>query len=49
MAIEDCVLSVTNEQKKKMNKNSAMALNKVKQRVKKFLEEQGDDELKFRV
>jgi len=44
MTFEDCILEVTNEEKKKMNKTNAQAFNKVKQKFKKFLAEEGDDE-----
>lgn len=47
--IEDCVLAVTNEQKKKMNKNVAKSFTALKTKIKKFLEEKGDDEQRFRV
>ena len=44
IALEDCVNSVTNEQKKKMHKNSASAFTKLKARLRKFLLETGDHE-----
>jgi len=44
MAFEDCINEVTNEEKKKMNKTNAQAFNKVRQKFRKFLAEDGDDE-----
>lgn len=44
VALEDCVNGVTNEQKKKMHKNSASAFTKLKARLRKFLLETGDHE-----
>lgn len=46
-ALEDAVLEVTPEQKKKMNKLNAQAFNKVKQKLKKYLVETGDDENRY--
>ena len=45
--LEDAVLEVTNEQKKKMNKQNSQAFAKVKQKLRKYLTESGDDENKF--
>ena len=42
--LEDCVLEVTNEEKKKMNKTNAQAFTKLKQKLKKYLAETGDNE-----
>jgi len=47
--LEDAVLEVTNEQKKKMNKMNSQAFAKTKQKMKKFLTETGDDENKYDV
>jgi len=37
MGLEDCILSVTNEQKKKMSKINSVSLNKLKQKLRKWL------------
>jgi hypothetical protein len=47
MDLEDCVLEVTNEQKKKMNKLNSQSFNKLKQKLKKYLAEGGDHENLF--
>jgi len=47
--LDDAVADVTNEQKKKMNKQNAQAFTKTKQKLKKFLTETGDDENKYEV
>jgi len=47
IVLEDAVLEVTNEQKKKMNKQNSQAFTKTKQKLKKYLTETGDDENKF--
>jgi hypothetical protein len=44
IALEDCVLDVTNEEKKKMNKPNAQAFTKVKQKLNKYFVETGDHE-----
>ena len=47
VVLEDCVLEITNDQKKKMNKLNAQAYTKVKQKLKKYFMETGDDENTF--
>jgi hypothetical protein len=47
VALEDCVNEVTAAEKKKMNKLNSQAYNKVKQRLKKYLTETGDEENRF--
>jgi hypothetical protein len=47
MEMEDCIASVTNAEKKKMNKLNSTAYNKVRQGLKKYLAENGDDENTF--
>ena len=44
MLFEDCIIEVTPEEKKKMNKTSAQAFTKCKQKLNKYLAETGDDE-----
>ena len=46
-ALEDSVNDVTNAEKKKMNKINSQAYNKLKQKLKKYLTEEGDDENRF--
>lgn len=46
-ALEDAVVGVTNDQKKKMNKNNSTAYNKVKSKLKKYLTEGGDVDFHF--
>lgn len=48
MIYEDCILEVTNEMRKKMNKGTQQSFNKSKQKIKKFLDEEGDVEYTYR-
>lgn len=47
MEMEDCITGVTNAEKKKMSKLNSQAYNKVRQNLKKYLAENGDDENTF--
>mmetsp|Transcript_30561 Transcript_30561/g.46857 ORF Transcript_30561/g.46857 Transcript_30561/m.46857 type:complete len:903 (+) Transcript_30561:26-2734(+) len=47
MDLEDCINDVTPAEKKKMNKLNSQAFNKVRQKVKKFLTEEGDEENRY--
>ena len=44
VALEDCINEVTPEQKKKMNKLNAQAFTKLRQKLKKYFAETGDNE-----
>ena len=44
VAFDDCVQDISNEDRKKMNILNAKAFNKVKQKLKKYLSETGDNE-----
>lgn len=49
VALDDCVLETTKEQQKKMNKNSSQAYNKLKQKLRKYLTENGDEENRYSI
>ena len=49
VALEDCVLEVSADEKKKMNKNNAQAYTKLKQKLKKYFSETGDHENLYQV
>jgi hypothetical protein len=44
VALENCIVDVTSDDKKKMNKTNAQAYTKLKQKFKKYLTESGDNE-----
>ena len=45
--IEDSINEVTTEQKKKMSKINSVSFNKIKQRLKKYLSAEGEDEMTY--
>jgi len=45
--IEDSINEVTTEQKKKMSKINSVSFNKIKQRFKKYLSAEGEDEMTY--
>jgi translation initiation factor 3 subunit C len=49
MVLEDSINDVSGAEKKKMNKLNSQAYNKLKQRLKKYLTENGDEENRFSV
>jgi hypothetical protein len=45
--VEDTINNVTNEQKKKMSKINSVSFNKMKQKFKKYLQAEGEDEMTY--